>query len=287
MIYVAQMTTKQGDDLISLQEGAKHAPQIIAASFEMGRTHDCILPSPEIIYLTKGMGTLDLDDGKVVKLQTGYLYIVAAGRVVLCVQERIHLILCRITEESAIPIDENFEELEEDLQPAIGLPYAAIKVNTLLQHFFLGVALYLNSGIGDENLLRTKITELFLIIRHSLNKSDYTRFFATLLNREYLFKVFVCKYAASVGTVAELAQLTNMSPRMLNTRFREYMGVSPKEFMHQERVKCIRGKLLDSDIPIKDIAYDYGLSVQYFCYLCKKEFGTTPTEMRSKRGALE
>ncbi len=280
------MENEPENDLITLQKGAKDAPLIDAAFFEKGRTYDYLLSVPEIIYLTQGAGILDLEDGASVELKMGFLYIFAAGRIVLHVKEELHLILCRVTEEPAIPFNDDFEDFE-DLPAASGLLFASMEANLLLQHFYEGIFLYLNNGITEEKLLKAKITELFLIIRHSQSKCDYARFFSPLMSREYLFKMFVCRHAASISTVAKLARLTNMSPRMLNNRFREYMNISPKEFMHRQRIKCIRERLLDSSVPIKSIAYDYGISIQYLSYLCRKEFGMTPTEMRSGSASSE
>lgn len=280
------MTTEQESDILTLQKGAEQAPLIAAALFEKGSTRDCMISVPEIIYLSKGTGRIDFEDKTTAELESGRLYILAAGRILLRVNEEIHLILCRVTEESAIPFDDDFKEIE-DAHTGIGMLYASIEVNSLLRHFFEGMSLYLDNKIDDEKLLKAKIAELFLIIRYSLQKCDYIRCFSTLLSRKYLFIMFVCKHAASVPTVAQLAELTNMSPRMLNNRFREYLNISPKEFILRERVKSIREKLLTSDMPIMDIACDYGMSVQYLSYLCKREFGMTPTEIRSKKGCLE
>lgn len=275
------MTLELESDLVALQKGAEHAPLIVAAAFEAGSNRDCILAVPEIIYLAEGEGTLTFDDGSMVDISMGYLYIIAPCKFAFQVKESIRMILCRVVEEPSISFNDSFEDFEIKPRES-NLPYAAIEANVLLRHFYDGMFLYLEHGLDEEELLKAKITELFLIIRQSHRKCDYARFLSPLLSKEYLFKMFVCKYAASVSSVAQLAELTNMSPRMLNNRFREYMDISPKEFIHHARMKSIKQRILDANVPIKNIAFDYGISVQYLSYLCKKEFGMTPTEMRTE-----
>lgn len=270
------MASKRERDLTEARKGVEYTSAITMVFFEIGERYVYTLPVPEIVYIPEGVGIATLDDGSVIEMNKENLYLIAAGKILLCVREDMRAILCRVTAKPDGIFPKNFECRQDD----IAAPYAAIENNVLFEHFYSGVCLYIKNGFADEELLRAKTEELHQLITHSTGKREYLRFFAPLLNKDYLFNIFVRQHAATVPRVAVLAEMSHVSPRVLNNRFRENFGISPKEFLCRERIKCIEQNLHDSSRTLKDIAYAYGISVQYLTYLCKKEFEMTPTQIR-------
>lgn len=79
-----------------------------------------------------------------------------------------------------------------------------------------------------------------------------------------------------ISGVGDIATHFNISPATLNRRFRQYIHVSPQEFVKAKRLAFAK-KLLDSGATVTESCMQSGFSdCSYFISVFKKKFGETP-----------
>lgn len=88
--------------------------------------------------------------------------------------------------------------------------------------------------------------------------------------------------------IPELAQQLGLSPRSLNRRFQQAIGISPTEYLQQQRIASARELLRTSNLAIAEVAIAVGYADSgYFCRLFKEVMKQTPREYRQAvRGKL-
>lgn len=80
-------------------------------------------------------------------------------------------------------------------------------------------------------------------------------------------------------TIAGLAGHVGYSQKQLTRLFRQAMGLTPLQYLHQIRLKTARHLLLDHpDMTIRQAAAYVGLEPVYFARLYKRKFGRLPSE---------
>ncbi len=85
-------------------------------------------------------------------------------------------------------------------------------------------------------------------------------------------------------TPRELAQLVGLSPDYFTRLFRKTFGVSPKEWILQQRLRQAAGLLAESTWTISEISQRMGFSDLYlFSRQFKKEFGDSPRTWRRQQ----
>jgi AraC-like DNA-binding protein len=83
--------------------------------------------------------------------------------------------------------------------------------------------------------------------------------------------------------VEDLAERVGLSASHLHTRFREFVGVSPYQYLIQQRMRAARHMLVTTMDPVKSIAVDVGYAnTENFCRAFKKETGMTAAGFRRK-----
>lgn len=97
----------------------------------------------------------------------------------------------------------------------------------------------------------------------------------------------VCKYIADNYaeniSVKALADMCNLSESRFSHRFTELIGVSPKRYLLEYRMESARELLTSSDLSIREISEEVGISDQnYFSRSFKKYCGLSPNEYRRK-----
>ena len=84
-----------------------------------------------------------------------------------------------------------------------------------------------------------------------------------------------------IPTIQYFAEHLNYSPNYLSELIRKATDKSVLEHIHLEIINIAKIKLLNSDQPVSEIAFDLGFEYsQYFSRLFKKKTGVTPNEYR-------
>ena len=86
-------------------------------------------------------------------------------------------------------------------------------------------------------------------------------------------------------TVAEVAQLAGISPRKLQRRFQDALGMSALDFLTKTRIQAASDELLNTDRSIAEIAVNFGFCDQSaFTRQFRNQTGETPLRFRKQYG---
>lgn len=81
--------------------------------------------------------------------------------------------------------------------------------------------------------------------------------------------------------VEQLAQAAFLSVSALERRFKKYLSKTPKQFINEIRLENARRLLIETKLPIVEVAYRCGFSEHsYFSRQFKALFGTLPSQLR-------
>lgn len=82
-------------------------------------------------------------------------------------------------------------------------------------------------------------------------------------------------------SIDDLAKLAFISVSALERRFKKYLSKTPKQFVNEIRLENARRMLIETSMPIADIAYKCGFSEHsYFSRQFRLMFGTLPSKIR-------
>ncbi|MCF2947378.1 AraC family transcriptional regulator [Paraglaciecola aquimarina] len=82
-------------------------------------------------------------------------------------------------------------------------------------------------------------------------------------------------------SIEELAKLAFISVSALERRFKKYLSKTPKQFINEVRLENARRMLIETRLPIAEIAYRCGFSEHsYFSRQFKLQFGLLPSQLR-------
>jgi AraC family transcriptional regulator len=82
-------------------------------------------------------------------------------------------------------------------------------------------------------------------------------------------------------TVAAMAQAVSLSPHHFSRAFRTTFGVSPREWLLQQRMIAARSRLETTSDTVEQIAIDLGYSSgSQFCRAFRARFGVSPRVYR-------
>ncbi len=92
---------------------------------------------------------------------------------------------------------------------------------------------------------------------------------------------FVRENYAKDISIEELAKLAFISVSALERRFKKYLSKTPKQFINEVRLENARRMLIESRLPIAEIAFRSGFSEHsYFSRQFKSQFGILPSQLR-------
>lgn len=83
--------------------------------------------------------------------------------------------------------------------------------------------------------------------------------------------------------VADLAEMAELSEKYFSHQFKDYLGISPKQYIMQCRMVFASDRLINSTDSVESIAIDTGYANIYsFSKAFKKYYGESPAEYRNK-----
>lgn len=83
--------------------------------------------------------------------------------------------------------------------------------------------------------------------------------------------------------IEELAELAHLSVSALERRFKKHLAKTPNQFINEIRLENARKLLVETRLPISQIAYQCGFSEpSYFSKQFRRLFGEIPSQMRDQ-----
>ena len=84
-------------------------------------------------------------------------------------------------------------------------------------------------------------------------------------------------------SIKQLADIAHLSVSALERRFKKYLGKTPNQFILEVRLESARRELIETDLPVAQVAFQSGFSEpSYFSKKFKGLFGCLPTELREQ-----
>lgn len=82
-------------------------------------------------------------------------------------------------------------------------------------------------------------------------------------------------------TVEDIASYVGISRKYLFALFKDNIGISPKEYITEYRIRRATELLEDESLPVSNVAYSVGYSDQMsFSKVFRQKMGMSPTEYR-------
>lgn len=100
---------------------------------------------------------------------------------------------------------------------------------------------------------------------------------------------FIEEHAGSVPTIAEIAKAAGISVRALSGAFRNFRGISPSEYLREQRLLGVRRALLGAARreTVASIASEWGyVNFGVFAKTYRKRFGELPSQTLGRAGSL-
>ncbi len=141
---------------------------------------------------------------------------------------------------------------------------------------------YTSPKMHSEIFIQSKFLELIYKMYHDSfrisagNVLIYNKIIKNAIN-------YINEHFRENVSLERIADYVHMSKIYFRKQFIEATGMSPHEYVKQQRISEAKKQLFISLDSISDIAYNSGFSSQsYFNYVFKKETGTSPKNYREK-----
>jgi len=146
------------------------------------------------------------------------------------------------------------------------------------------LAIELGSGSSStKNALRNALGQaIFLAYFHEAHISDEERLIPRSVMRA---RFYIDENYGKEITVGRLAELVGVTRQHLATSFRKHVGSSPERYLWNVRASHGRVMLIQTQLPVADIAYRCGYKNPFhFSRQISEQFGMSPSELRANKG---
>ncbi len=145
--------------------------------------------------------------------------------------------------------------------------------NNPAKHIFTELAL-------SELIIRLMQTEARFLL------TEHTQVYASQSRLAHIIQ-FIREHLSAQLTIHQLSQKACMSQTNFFRSFKNELGISPVDFINNERISAAKNLLKQAHVSIYDIAASCGFNnVSYFNKMFKRQTGLTPTEFRKKHVPL-
>ncbi|ADL41472.1 two component transcriptional regulator, AraC family [Caldicellulosiruptor obsidiansis OB47] len=134
--------------------------------------------------------------------------------------------------------------------------------------------------IDNENELTQKSSEIIQIIisEAAIQKKTYSSSNIVSQAIEYIKNNFKRNIS-----LEEMSQVLNISPYYFSKIFKKSVGINFKEYLIKMKIEHAQKLLIETNMPIKEIAYEVGFDdPNYFIKAFKKYTGSTPASVRNR-----
>jgi AraC-like DNA-binding protein len=160
---------------------------------------------------------------------------------------------------------------------------AKIKADEMLEKYVDSLLFYFKTpSLVTEELLILKLKELLLLLSNTEQAPQIRQILSNLFSpASFEFEQVIETHQYSNISVAELADLTNMSLSSFKREFNRRFGESPATYLRRKKIDRAMQLIRASEMPISHIAWDCGFQdTAHFSRVFKKLQGQSPSEYR-------
>ncbi len=170
--------------------------------------------------------------------------------------------------------DERFLEIIKDFET-----FESFQNFYLSEQFLKIIDLYNSNDINSRLDLEAEVISLIktVLFKKDLSKDE---------SIENAVRFIENNFEKNIDLI-DIAKEINLSPTYFHKKFKEFYGITPREYLLKIRLKNAKKLLLTSDMTFFEISENCGFSSQaYFNFQFKKETNMTPSEFRNTRYQL-
>lgn len=224
----------------------------------------------QIIYIYRGKGTFYINNQKIEKEE---------GSIILFSPNEPQIFQYQATDHPEIYWIHFTGSECKHLLDQYGIHSSYIGKNIILKNVFLEIILELQLKKKHFEIMNCQLFQKLLILINR-NKVLETGQFN---NNEKLDSLIIelNKHYARPWSIEQMAQYCNLSSDYMSHLFKEYLSLSPIQYLTRIRINKAKDLLLDESITIADIAYLVGYNDPlYFSRLFRKKEGVSPIQYK-------
>lgn len=177
--------------------------------------------------------------------------------------------------------------------PDVGIIMVTVReqLHEKIAGYLKGADIYLNKPTSIEELhaaiqalSRRLDVSVHSMPSGSIHTGDVLDSASIIRDKAIALHDFLVQSEGKLPTLDELGRRFGLSPKRLNEVFTDIYGSSIYVFISTHRLNLAREAILNSDIPLKVLAYRLGYKhVNHFNTMFTKKFGCTPGALRKNR----
>lgn len=251
-----------------------------------------------LLYQMEGSGSLTLDSGRH-ELQAGDFYLVPpevyysieAGLEGLCICFNLRRSFVAAEYKTiALENPQLTRFLVDSLAADDSAQYAAMHTdaNDTINNLVLSIfAEYINQDEYSNISMRSYLSLLFATILRSPNTKLESSARVTRLDEQFHLIEMWLKKNFQTANLTELADTIHFSKQYICRIVKEKTGDTFNTLLIRTRLQMVVQYLLETDLPLEEIAYLCGFSAaSHMSRTFKNEYGMTPSAYRSEKKAL-
>lgn len=147
--------------------------------------------------------------------------------------------------------------------------------------FDTAIGYSIEEKIGFQQIVVGILFQLFGHVHYNIkNKTRQSKSFMIQINRA---KEIMQKNITEAMDTPRIAEQLNIGYALFRKKFKEFTGLSPKQYLMQLKLNRAKTLLLGTDLPVKSIAFETGYeSIYHFSKVFKEKTGLSPTQFREQ-----
>jgi AraC-like DNA-binding protein len=242
-------------------------------SAEKGR----ILDEYQLLYITRGKGEFRSKNCKKLKIEEGHMFLLFPGE-----WHTYHPDKATGWDEYWIGFDgKNMDNLVKSEFFSRQYPVFSVGVSAQIgQLYEWAIAVAKTQKAGFQQMLAGYVN---LLIGYAYSYDRQSKFeelrIVTHINKA---KMIIMENLCTPITPQMIAERLNMSYSWFRRIFKQYMGISPAQYIIEIKIQKSKELLTNTSMPSKEIAFEMGFdNPDYFCTIFKKKTGFSPLGYRA------
>lgn len=162
-----------------------------------------------------------------------------------------------------------------------GLRHRHLAANRTVRAYMELLAETVGGPLRCYRFMEIKILELFHYLRAYYRPDELAAFTQPLMSPNARFMYFIWNNYRAVRSVEQFAGLANCSMSAFQVRFRHVTGMSPSQWLNEQKARNVFHELSAGEKSLKEISDEYHFaSVSHLGTFCRRYFGQTPGELR-------
>jgi AraC-like DNA-binding protein len=279
------------DTLLDLQQSHSYERQeendsaslVEIITLKKGETLNRTVARFEIVFVSSGMIRIHRDGWDDMVVRQKMFFLLPPGCVLSgYAEEDSELIVCRYDRQTNQSHLTDILDLRELTAPVgFDMDIYPVVFKHVITRYIKELTDCVKHGLRYRPYLLAKYTELLFILRRNYSKRDLVLLFRPMLGKDMEFRSFVYRNVDRCNSVKDMADLYNKNERSFRYKFQQEMGMSPGQFILDNKKTRVLHYLLHTTKPLKQICEELEFKDQsHLSHFCLIYFQKTPSKIR-------